>query len=191
MLPQSADLLAWYNQNRRTLPWRALPGVRPDPYHVWLSEIMLQQTTVTATIPYYQRFLARFPTIHALAAADQDDVMQAWAGLGYYARARNLHACAKAVSAMGGVFPADVTTLQTLPGIGPYTARAVAAIAFAIPVVPIDGNVERVIARLFAITQPLPAAKPAIAAALQTIASQPAAIAAPFVRKMANSARVG
>jgi A/G-specific adenine glycosylase len=168
-MPAPAALLAWYDRHRRILPWRAASGETADPYRVWLSEIMLQQTTVTAVIPYYEKFLSRFPDIAALAAAPTDSVMQAWAGLGYYARARNLHACAKAVAARGG-FPADIDGLRALPGIGPYTAAAIAAIAFDLPVIPIDGNVERVVARLFAIDTPLPAAKPAIAAAAATLA---------------------
>jgi A/G-specific adenine glycosylase len=144
------------------MPWRALPGQLADPYRVWLSEIMLQQTTVAAVGPYYDRFLARFPDIGALAAAPEEAVMRAWAGLGYYARARNLHACAKLVAAAGG-FPRDIAGLRALPGIGPYTAAAIGAIAFGLPAVPIDGNVERVVARLFAIEEPMPAAKRAIA----------------------------
>ncbi len=157
------------------MPWRALPGEAPDAYRVWLSEIMLQQTTVVAVVPYFQRFLSLFPTVQALAAAESDAVMSAWAGLGYYARARNLHACAKAVAASGGAFPNNVEALQALPGIGPYTARAVAAIAFGVPVVPVDGNVERVAARLFAIDQPMPAAKPALAEAAARFGAHPAA----------------
>jgi A/G-specific adenine glycosylase len=160
-LPISA-LLAWYDQNRRRLPWRALPGETPDPYRVWLSEIMLQQTTVATVIPYFEKFLLLFPTIQALASAPETEIMAAWAGLGYYARARNLHACARIV-AQGG-FPRDLRSLLALPGIGPYTAAAVAAIAFDVPIIPIDGNVERVLSRLFAITDPLPAAKPQIQA---------------------------
>jgi A/G-specific adenine glycosylase len=172
--PNPAALLAWYDQHRRIMPWRARPGEVADPYRVWLSEIMLQQTTVAAVIPYFERFLARFPTVHALAAAPSDTVMAAWAGLGYYARARNLHACAKLVSAEGGALPPTVEGLQHLPGIGPYTARAVAAIAFGVPVVPIDGNVERVAARLYAIRDPLPAAKPIIAEAAEKFGAHPA-----------------
>ncbi len=151
------------------MPWRAEPGAAPDPYRVWLSEIMLQQTTVAAVIPYYEKFLTRFPAVADLAAAESEAVMQAWAGLGYYARARNLHACAKAVAALGG-FPRDIAGLLALPGIGPYTAAAIGAIAFGIPVIPVDGNVERVVSRLFAIETPLPAAKPAISAAAQNLA---------------------
>ena len=172
------DLLRWYDRHRRRLPWRAEPGETPDPYRVWLSEIMLQQTTVTAVIPYYDRFVSRFPTVQALAAAPLDTVLSAWAGLGYYARARNLHACAQVVAAMGG-FPADLAGLQALPGIGGYTAAAIGAIAFGIPVVPVDGNVERVVSRLFAIEPPLPAAKPAIREAAARLGAAPAAQARP------------
>ncbi|TVR10918.1 MAG: A/G-specific adenine glycosylase [Salinarimonadaceae bacterium] len=161
--PDPADLLAWYDRHRRVLPWRARPGERPDPYRVWLSEIMLQQTTVQAVKPYYEAFLARFPTVEALAEAPSEAVMQAWAGLGYYSRARNLHACAKAViEGHGGRFPADEEALRALPGIGVYTAAAVAAIAFDIPAAAVDGNVERVMTRLFAIEAPLPGSKPVI-----------------------------
>ncbi len=173
-LADAGALLRWYDRHRRRLPWRADPGEAVDPYRVWLSEIMLQQTTVAAVIPYYERFLIRFPNIGALAAAEEGAVLAAWAGLGYYARARNLHACAKAVAAAGG-FPCNPAALRGLPGIGPYTAAAIAAIAFGVPVVPVDGNVERVAARLFAIAAPLPAAKPAIAAAAARLGAQPAA----------------
>ena len=145
------------------LPWRALPGERPDPYRVWASEIMLQQTTITAVKPYFERFMARFPTVAALASAPSEDVMQAWAGLGYYSRARNLHACAKAVAERhGGRFPDTEEGLRALPGIGAYTAGAVAAIAFDRPAAAVDGNVERVMTRLFAIEEALPGAKPLI-----------------------------
>ncbi len=174
----AAALLAWYDRHRRRLPWRALPGETTDPYRVWLSEAMLQQTTVTAVIPYYERFVSRFPDVAALAAAPLDDVLAAWAGLGYYARARNLHACARAVAALGG-FPRDVATLRALPGIGPYTATAIAAIAFGIPGVPVDGNVERVAARVAAIAAPLPGARPAIRAAAEALGADPAARARP------------
>jgi A/G-specific adenine glycosylase len=155
-------LLAWYDRHRRRLPWRALPGERPDPYRVWLSEIMLQQTTVPAVGPYFADFLARWPTVGDLAAAALDEVLHAWQGLGYYARARNLHRCAQAVVASGGRFPEDESSLLALPGIGLYTAAAIAAIAFDRPATPVDGNVERVVARLFAVAEPLPAAKPAL-----------------------------
>lgn len=161
--PKAADLLAWYDRHRRALPWRALPGQTPDPYRVWASEIMLQQTTIAAVKPYYERFMARFPTVQALAAAPSEAVMQAWAGLGYYSRARNLHACAKAVVAQhGGRFPDTEEALRALPGIGAYTAGAVAAIAFDRPAVAVDGNVERVATRLFAIEEQMPAAKPLV-----------------------------
>jgi A/G-specific adenine glycosylase len=161
--PQPTVLLAWYDRHRRKLPWRAPPGQRTDPYRVWLSEIMLQQTTVKAVAPYYARFLARWDDVGALAAAPLDDVLRSWAGLGYYARARNLHACARAVvERHGGKFPASEPELRALPGIGDYTAAAIAAIAYDLPASPVDGNIERVIARLYAITAPLPAAKPEI-----------------------------
>jgi A/G-specific adenine glycosylase len=161
--PGAADLLAWYDRHRRKLPWRALPGETPDPYRVWLSEIMLQQTTVKAVAPYFLRVTGRWPTVAALAAAPLDDVLKLWAGLGYYARARNLHACAKAVvERHGGRFPATQEALAALPGIGPYTAAAIAAIAFDAPAAAVDGNVERVVTRLFAVEQELPTAKPEI-----------------------------
>lgn len=169
-LPDPADLIAWYDRHARVLPWRARPGETPDPYRVWLSEIMLQQTTVKTVGPYYARFLARWPTVTALAEASLDDVLRTWAGLGYYARARNLHACAQAVvERHGGVFPNDLEALRALPGIGDYTAAAVGAIAFDAAAVPVDGNVERVVSRLFAVEDELPAAKPkfrALAASL-------------------------
>lgn len=158
--PIHRRLLRWYDRHRRELPWRAQPGEAADPYRVWLSEIMLQQTTVAAVEPYYRRFLARWPTLKDLAAAPLEDVLQAWAGLGYYARARHLHACARVVAAEhGGAFPADETGLRKLPGIGPYTAAAIAAIAFDQSTLPVDGNIERVVARLFAHPTPLPQAK--------------------------------
>jgi A/G-specific adenine glycosylase len=171
-------LLTWYDRHRRSLPWRAGPGKIADPYHVWLSEIMLQQTTVPVTIPYYERFLTRFPTIQALAAAPQEDVLAAWAGLGYYARARNLHACARVVVAAGG-FPRDLARLRELPGIGEYTAAAVGAIAFGVPAVPVDGNVERVVARLFAVDEELPKAKPLLRSLAARLGDDPAAQARP------------
>ena len=153
-------MLAWYDRHRRALPWRAARGERADPYRVWLSEIMLQQTTVRAVAPYYARFLAHWGDVHALAAAPLAQVLKAWAGLGYYARARNLHACARAVvERHGGIFPADEAALRALPGIGAYTAAAIAAIAYDAPASPVDGNIERVVARLFAVAEPLPAAK--------------------------------
>jgi A/G-specific adenine glycosylase len=159
-------LLAWYDANARDLPWRVRPaarmaGQRADPYRVWLSEVMLQQTTVPHATPYFLKFTARWPTVADLAAAPDAEVMAAWAGLGYYARARNLLACARAVARdHGGIFPATEGGLRSLPGLGPYTAAAVGAIAFDLPTNVIDGNVERVMARLFAVEAPLPAAKP-------------------------------
>jgi A/G-specific adenine glycosylase len=162
-MPEPALLLAWYDRHRRVLPWRAAKGEQADPYKVWLSEIMLQQTTVKAVIPYYESFLARWPTVEALAAATLDDVLAAWAGLGYYSRARNLHKCAQIVSKeLAGRFPEMEEGLRQLPGIGPYTAAAIAAIAFGARTTPVDGNIERVVARLFAVKTPLPAAKPEI-----------------------------
>jgi len=158
--PDPAALLAWYDRHRRNLPWRAPPGIRPDPYRVWLSEIMLQQTTVATVESYFDRFVARWPDISALAAASLDEVLQLWQGLGYYARARNLHACARTVvERHGGAFPEEAEALRALPGIGDYTAAAIAAIAFERRGAPIDGNVERVVARLYAVCEPLPAAK--------------------------------
>ncbi len=160
--PDLADrLLAWYDRHARALPWRAKSGARADPYRVWLSEIMLQQTTVVTVAPYFRDFLARWPTVHDLAAAELDAVLHAWQGLGYYARARNLHRCARVVSAAhGGEFPDNEAALLRLPGIGAYTAAAIAAIAFGRRAIVMDGNVERVIARLFNVTTPLPRAKP-------------------------------
>lgn len=157
MTVSATDLLTWYDRHRRDLPWRAKPGESMDPYRVWLSEIMLQQTTVQAVKPYFERFLARFPDIGALAEAPAETVMSAWAGLGYYSRARNLHACAKAVMAdHGGTFPQTEADLRDLPGIGAYTAAAVAAIVFGQRAAAVDGNVERVMARLHAIEEPMP-----------------------------------
>jgi A/G-specific adenine glycosylase len=163
-LPASAAaLLAWYDRHRRVLPWRALPGERPDPYRVWLSEVMLQQTTVKVVAPYFARFTARWSNVRALAQAPLDDVLKLWAGLGYYARARNLHACAKAVvERHGGHFPQSEAELAALPGIGPYSAAAIAAIAFDARAAAVDGNAERVLGRFFAVETELPAAKPLI-----------------------------
>ncbi|MCJ2133509.1 A/G-specific adenine glycosylase [Methylobacterium sp. J-026] len=160
--PSAADLLAWYDRHRRVLPWRALAGTMPDPYRVWLSEVMLQQTTIAAVRPYFERFLTRFPDVFALAAAPEEAVMSAWAGLGYYSRARNLHACAKAVAAAEGRFPDTAEGLRRLPGIGAYTAGAIAAIAFGRPEAAVDGNVERVLSRAYAIEAPLPGSRPEI-----------------------------
>ncbi|GAB5375135.1 MAG: A/G-specific adenine glycosylase [Acuticoccus sp.] len=146
-------LLAWYDRHRRTMPWRVTDG-RADPYRVWLSEVMLQQTTVAAVVPYFEHFTARWPTVEALAAADEREVMTAWAGLGYYARARNLIACARAVAAAGARFPETAAGLRALPGIGAYTSAAIAAIAFGESVPVVDGNVERVVARLVRLDVP-------------------------------------
>ncbi len=166
----AAALLAWYDRERRNLPWRAAPGETPDPYRVWLSEIMLQQTTVKAVLPRYSAFLRQWPDVQALAAAELGQVLAAWAGLGYYARARNLHACARAVMAEhGGRFPESEAELRKLPGVGFYTAAAIAAIAFGERATPVDGNIERVVARLFAVTTPLPEAKAEIVALAGTL----------------------
>jgi len=156
----STSLLAWYDIHRRVLPWRAPKGRRADPYRVWLSEIMLQQTTVQAVAGYYRKFLLVWPDVEALASAKQDDVLAAWAGLGYYARARNLHAAAKVVASdMGGKFPATAAELRALPGVGGYTAGAIAAIAYDEQQAAMDANAERVIARLYAVRTPMPKAK--------------------------------
>jgi A/G-specific adenine glycosylase len=158
-----ALLLDWYDRHRRRLPWRAAAGERPDPYRVWLSEIMLQQTGVKTVGPYFEKFLARWPDVAALGRASLDDVLRMWAGLGYYSRARNLHACAVAVlREHGGIFPDTEEGLRMLPGIGPYTASAIAAIAFDRRTMPVDGNIERVVSRLYAVEQELPQAKPRI-----------------------------
>lgn len=167
---RSSQLLAWYDANARVLPWRARGTAVADPYRVWLSEIMLQQTTVQAVKAYFEKFVALWPTVEALATAPLDDVLKAWAGLGYYARARNLHACAKdVVSRFGGRFPATEEALRSLPGIGPYTAGAIAAIAFGGRHAAVDGNVERVISRIYAIETPLPLSKPEIRAKAQAL----------------------
>lgn len=184
----AARLLAWYDACARDLPWRTGPaarkrGARPDPYAVWLSEIMLQQTTVATVRGRFVDFIARWPTVEALAAAPLDDVLGAWAGLGYYARARNLHKCARVVArAHGGVFPDTEEGLRALPGVGPYTAAAIAAIAFDRPATVIDGNVERVVARLFALEKPLPAGRAAIRAKAEILT--PRARAGDFAQAM-------
>lgn len=164
------DLLAWYDRHARDFPWRARPqSLAPDAYRVWLSEVMLQQTTTAAVVPYFLQFTQAWPTVEALAAADDADVMAAWAGLGYYARARNLLACAREVAALGGDFPTTEAELRQLPGLGAYTAAAVAAIAFGQRAVVVDANVERVVARLFAIDEQLPAARKALRQAADSI----------------------
>jgi A/G-specific adenine glycosylase len=158
-----ALLLDWYDRHRRRLPWRPLAGERADPYRVWLSEIMLQQTGVKTVGPYFEKFIARWPDVEAMGRASLDDVLRMWAGLGYYSRARNLHACAVAVLRdHGGAFPDTEEGLRTLPGIGPYTAAAIAAIAFDRHTMPVDGNIERVVSRLYAVEESLPQAKPLI-----------------------------
>jgi A/G-specific adenine glycosylase len=165
-----ALLLAWYDRHRRVLPWRARRGERSDPYRVWLSEIMLQQTTVKAVGPYFEKFVARWPTVEGLGNASLDDVLRMWAGLGYYSRARNLYACAVAVvREHGGRFPDSEDGLRALPGVGPYTAAAIAAIAFDRPTMPVDGNIERVVSRLFTVEDELPKAKPQIQVLAQTL----------------------
>lgn len=165
-----ALLLAWYDRHRRRLPWRPPAGERAEPYRVWLSEIMLQQTGVKTVGPYFEKFLARWPDVAALGRASRDDVLRMWAGLGYYSRARNLHACAVAVLRdHAGVFPDSEEGLRQLPGIGPYTAKAIAAIAFDVRTMPVDGNIERVVSRLYAVEQTLPQAKPLIAELAATL----------------------
>jgi A/G-specific adenine glycosylase len=169
----AADLLGWYDCHRRHLPWRAAPGQAADPYRVWLSEIMLQQTTVATVGPYFTAFLERWPDVVALAAAPLDDVLHQWQGLGYYARARNLHRCAQVVAGQhGGAFPDTESGLRELPGIGAYTAAAIAAIAFGRKANVVDGNVERVVARLFAVTEPLPGVKEKLRALADTLVPQ-------------------
>jgi|HubBroStandDraft_1064217.scaffolds.fasta_scaffold00397_13 A/G-specific adenine glycosylase len=163
-------MLDWYDRNRRTLPWRAGPGQKPDPYGVWLSEIMLQQTTVATVEGYWRAFTAKWPQVEDLARASLDEVLHLWQGLGYYARARNLHACAKLVAGRpGAAFPRTEAGLRALPGIGAYSAAAIAAIAFDVPAVVLDGNIERVMARLFAVEVPLPEAKPILRAHAATL----------------------
>lgn len=153
-------ILDWYDRNRRKLPWRAEPWEKPNPYHVWLSEIMLQQTTVAAVIPYFLRFIDKWPDVESLAAAESEEIMHEWAGLGYYARARNLHKCAKVIAEnYGGRFPSIQSELKKLPGIGDYTSAAISAIAFGQAANVVDGNIERIMARYFAVSEPLPASK--------------------------------
>lgn len=171
MTSAASELLTWYDCHRRSMPWRTPV---PDAYRTWVSEIMLQQTTVATVTTRFLRFMDRFPSVEALAAAGHDEVMEEWAGLGYYARARNLHACAKVVVAEGG-FPGRYEELLRLPGVGRYTAAAVAAIAFNQPVIPVDGNVERVTARIYSLSTPMPQARPMIIEAAQAWMMQPAA----------------
>ena len=179
----SNALLAWYDRHRRTLPWRAARGEAAEPYRIWVSEIMLQQTTVATVAGYFARFVARFPTLESLAAASLDDVLRAWQGLGYYARARNLHACARTLMQRHrGRFPETEADLAQLPGIGAYTAAAIAAIAFDRPAAAVDGNAERVLARLHAIEAPLPAVKPRLRAEARSLV--PAHRAGDFAQAM-------
>lgn len=160
----SEALLKWYDTHQRQLPWRARPGMLANPYQVWLSEIMLQQTTVVTVIPYFQKFIARWPTLEDLAKAELDDILHAWQGLGYYSRARNLHKCAQVLHhTYQGHFPPTYEDLKQLPGIGPYTAGAIATIAFGTPAPVVDGNIERVMARVHCIEQPLPQGRSLIA----------------------------
>ena len=165
-----ARTLAWWDRSRRSLAWRAEPGEIPDPYRVWLSEVLLQQTTAQAAAPYYQAFTARWPRVEDLALAPIEDVMSAFAGLGYYSRARNLHACAKEVARRGGAFPSEETELRALPGVGAYTAAAIAAIAFGRQTAPVDGNIARILARLLALEKPIARARAELAAAARALA---------------------
>ncbi len=165
-----ARTLRWWDGARRALPWRAEAGESADPYRVWLSEILLQQTTTQAASPYFQTFVERWPTVEALAAAPLEAVIGAFAGLGYYSRARNLHACARTIAKAGGRFPDDETSLRALPGVGAYTAAAIAAIAFDRQAAPVDGNIARIIARLVALETPIAEARSAIAAVARTLA---------------------
>ncbi|MBL0370873.1 A/G-specific adenine glycosylase [Rhizobium sp. KVB221] len=173
--PDASELLGWYDRHHRELPWRVSPVMRrngkvADPYHIWMSEVMLQQTTVQAVKAYFEKFLSLWPTVGDLASADTEDVMKAWAGLGYYARARNLKKCAEAVVALhDGAFPQTVEGLRRLPGIGDYTSAAIAAIAYDIRALVMDGNVERVVSRLFSVREALPGAKPILKAYLETL----------------------
>ncbi|MEP6567357.1 MAG: A/G-specific adenine glycosylase [Mesorhizobium sp.] len=173
----ASRLLGWYDAHHRELPWRITPrehadGARPDPYRIWLSEVMLQQTTVEAVKAYFRAFVSKWPDVKALAEAETEDVMKAWAGLGYYSRARNLKACANLVALRGGRFPDTETGLRELPGIGAYTAAAIAAIAFDHPAAVVDGNVERVVSRLYSIATPLSEAKAEIRAHVERMVPQ-------------------
>src|ERR1700722_6276088 len=165
-----ARTLAWWDRCRRTLAWRAEPGETPDPYRVWLSEVLLQQTTAQAVAPYYQAFIAKWPGVEDLAAAPIEDVISAFAGLGYYSRARNLHACAKEIARRGGKFPSEEAGLRALPGIGAYTAAAIAAIAFGRQTAPVDGNIARILARLIALKKPIPRPRAELAGIARALA---------------------
>jgi A/G-specific adenine glycosylase len=165
-----ARTLTWWDRHRRALAWRARPGETPDPYRVWLSEVLLQQTTAQAATPYYQAFIAKWPRVEDLAAAPVESVMSAFAGLGYYSRARNLHACAKEIAGRGGRFPSEEAELRALPGVGAYTAAAIGAIAFGRRSAPVDGNIARILARLIALEEPIARARGEIAAAARALA---------------------
>jgi A/G-specific adenine glycosylase len=167
-----ARTLAWWDRARRRLAWRAEPGETPDPYRVWLSEVLLQQTTAQAVTPYYRSFVEKWPGVEDLAAAPIEAVISAFAGLGYYSRARNLHACAKAIAERGGRFPSDEAALRLLPGVGAYTAAAIAAIAFDRPAAPVDGNIARILARLIALEAPIAESRKTIASAARALAPQ-------------------
>lgn len=183
MSTRAQELLDWYDRERRDLPWRMAPGQKADPYKVWLSEIMLQQTTVVTVKGYFRTFLERWPSVQDLANAELDEVLHAWQGLGYYARARNLHKCAQVVTReYNGRFPEDEKRLLDLPGIGPYTAAAVAAIAFGLKASPVDGNVERVVSRLFQVEEKMPKAKKQLAELAKTLT--PDARAGDFAQAM-------
>ena len=168
-----ARTLGWWDRNRRTLAWRAAPGEAPDPYRVWLSEVLLQQTTAQAATPYYRTFIAKWPRVEDLAAAPVEAVVGAFAGLGYYSRARNLHACAREIARRGGRFPSEEADLRALPGVGAYTAAAIAAIAFGRPTAPVDGNILRVLARLLAFDEPIARARREIEAAARILRAKP------------------
>ena len=165
-----ARTLEWWDKNRRALVWRAAPGQTPDPYRVWLAEVLLQQTTAQAAAPYYQAFVAKWPTVEQLAAAPHEAVISAFAGLGYYSRARNLHACAREIARRGGLFPSEEAELRALPGVGAYTAAAIAAIAFGRHAAPVDGNIARILSRLLALEEPIAHARRTIAAAARALA---------------------
>jgi A/G-specific adenine glycosylase len=165
-----ARTLAWWDRSRRSLAWRAQPGEIPDPYRVWLSEVLLQQTTAQAATPYYRAFIAKWPGVEDLAEASTEDVMSAFAGLGYYSRARNLHACAKEIARRGGTFPSEESELRALPGVGAYTAAAIAAIAFGRQTTPVDGNIARILARLRALEKPIARARAELATAAGALA---------------------
>ena len=165
-----ARTLEWWDRCRRSLAWRAAPGESPDPYRVWLSEVLLQQTTAQAATPYYQAFIAKWPRVEDLAAAPVEAVISAFAGLGYYSRALNLHACAREIARRGGRFPSEEADLRALPGVGAYTAAAIAAIAFGRQAAPVDGNIARILARLLALEEPIAEARGEIASAARALA---------------------